>query len=267
MTQVFDIAIRGARIRRRDGLRELGIKDGHVVAISDHLEGEAVIDIDANGNLVTESYVNPHLHLCKVFTLPMMEEEALKTYHGAGETMDTAMAGIELASKIKEKYAEEWIVGNARRAIALAALNGSLHVRAFADVDGKARLEAIKALIRVRDEFREIVDIQVVAFAQDGIMREPGAAELMTEAMALGADVVGGIPWIEFTEADTASHVHQCFDLAEKFNKDVCMPGLKRCWRKAFSSVSVRTIFPMLIIRSAATPCPKSRSWLPTFSG
>jgi cytosine/creatinine deaminase len=234
MTQVFDIAIRGARIRRRDGLRELGIKDGHVVAISDHLEGEAVIDIDANGNLVTESYVNPHLHLCKVFTLPMMEEEALKTYHGAGETMDTAMAGIELASKIKEKYAEEWIVGNARRAIALAALNGSLHVRAFADVDGKARLEAIKALIRVRDEFREIVDIQVVAFAQDGIMREPGTAELMTEAMALGADVVGGIPWIEFTEADTASHVHQCFDLAEKFNKDVSMllddagdPGLR----------------------------------------
>ena len=234
MTQVFDVTIRGARLRRRDGLTELGIKDGHIVAMNDHLEGEAAIEIDANGNLVTESDVNPHLHLCKVFTLPMMEEEALKAYHGAGAAMGTAMAGIELASKIKQKYAEDWIVRNARRAIALAALNGNLHIRAFADVDGKARLEAVKALIRVRDEFRDVVDIQVVAFAQDGIVREPGAAELMAEAMALGADVVGGIPWIEFTEADAASHVRQCFDLAEKFNKDVSMllddagdPGLR----------------------------------------
>ena len=223
MTREFDIAIRGARLRRRDGLREIGVKDGHIVEISDHLEGEAVIEIDASGNLVTESYVNPHLHLCKVFTLPMMEEEALKAYQGVGETMGTAMAGIELASKIKEKYAEDWIAQNTRRAIALAALNGNLHIRAFADVDRKARLEAVKALIRVRDEFRSVVDIQVVAFAQDGIVREPGAAELMAEAMSLGADVIGGIPWIEFTETDASSHVRQCFDLAEKFNKDVSM--------------------------------------------
>jgi cytosine/creatinine deaminase len=94
------------------------VKDGHIVEISDRLKGQAVLDIDAGGNLVTESYVNPHLHLCKVFTLPMMEEEALKAYQGAGGTMGTAMAGIELASKIKEKYAEDWIAENARRAIA-----------------------------------------------------------------------------------------------------------------------------------------------------
>ena len=54
----------------------------------------------------------------------------------------------------------------------------------------------------MRDEFRGIVDIQVVAFAQDGLVREPGAKRLMAEAMALGADVVGGIPWIEFTDED-----------------------------------------------------------------
>jgi cytosine/creatinine deaminase len=223
MTRELDIAIRSAQLRRRNGLAEIGVKDGHIVEISDRLEGQAVIEIDAGGNLVTESYVNPHLHLCKVFTLPMMEEEALKAYQGAGETMVTAMAGVELASKIKEKYAEDWIAENARRAIALAALNGNLHIRAFADVGGKARLEAVKALIRVRDELRDLVDIQVVAFPQDGIVREPGTAELMAEAMLLGADVIGGIPWIEFTEADAASHVRQCFDLAEKYNKDVSM--------------------------------------------
>ncbi len=77
-----------------------------------------------------------------------------------------------------------------------------LHIRAFADVDTKARLEGVKALIRAREEFKGIVDIQVVAFAQDGIVREPGATELMKQAMDLGADVVGGIPWIEYTDED-----------------------------------------------------------------
>jgi cytosine/creatinine deaminase len=90
-------------------------------------------------------------------------------------------------------------------------------------VDSKARLEGVRALIRLRDEFRGVVDIQVVAFAQDGIVREPGAAALMREAMACGADVVGGIPWIEFTEADAVAHVRTCFDLACEFGKDVSM--------------------------------------------
>lgn len=195
-TQAFDIAIRHARLRgSADRHADIGIKDGHITAIAARLDGSGATEIGAGGNLVTESFVNPHLHLCKVWTLPMMEEEALRAYQGEG--MGKALSGIELASKIKEKYAEAWIAENARRAVALAALHGNLHIRAFADVDGKARLEGVKALIRVRDEFRGIVDLQVVAFAQDGIVREPGAAELMRQAMALGADVVGGIPWIE----------------------------------------------------------------------
>ena len=107
--------------------------------------------------------------------------------------------------------------------MALAALHGVLHIRAFADVDSKARLEGVKALIAVREEFRGIVDIQVVAFAQDGIVKEPGAERLMEEAMALGADVVGGIPWIEFTDDDARAHIAFCFDLAAKHDADVSM--------------------------------------------
>jgi cytosine/creatinine deaminase len=233
MTHAFDIAIRRARLRGRgDALTAIGVRDGRIAAIGERLDGTAAVEIDAAGNLVTESYVNPHLHLCKVWTLPMMEDEALKAYQGDG--MQRAMAGIELASKIKEKYADAWIVANARRAVAMAALYGNLHIRAFADVDSKARLEAVKALVRVREEFRGIVDIQVVAFAQDGIMREPGASELMHQAMALGADVVGGIPWIEFSDGDAMLHVQRCFDLAQEFDKDVSMllddagdPGLR----------------------------------------
>lgn len=224
MASTFDIAIRDARLRGQgNSAAEIGIKDGCIIEIArGRLQGKAATEIDARGNLVTESFVNPHLHLCKVWTLPMMEEEALKSYQGDG-AMGTTMAGVELASVIKQKYAESWIVDNARRAVALAALHGSLHIRAFADVDSKARLEAVKALIRIRDEFRGIVDIQVVAFAQDGIVREPDTAPLMRQAMELGADVVGGIPWIEFTNDDAAAHVNTCFDLAQEFDKDVSM--------------------------------------------
>jgi cytosine deaminase len=222
MTETFDIAIHRARLRGGvDQLSEIGIRDGRIAAISRRLGAGAATEIDAGGNLVTESYVNPHLHLCKVWTLPMMEEDALAAYQG--DSMARAMSGIELASKIKEKYAESWIVPNARRAVALAALHGNLHIRALADVDSKARLEAVKALVKVREEFRGVVDIQIVAFPQDGIVREPGAAELMRQAIALGADVVGGIPWIEFTSADAAAHVTACFDLAQEFDKDVSM--------------------------------------------
>jgi cytosine deaminase len=90
-------------------------------------------------------------------------------------------------------------------------------------VDSKARLEGMKALIRAREEFRGIVEIQVCAFAQDGLAREPGAGQLMHQAMELGADVVGGIPWIEYTEADIQAHIKEIFDLAQEFSKDVSM--------------------------------------------
>jgi cytosine deaminase len=218
----YDILVRRARLRgRHDRLFEIGISDGRIAAIGERLEGAAATEIDARGNLVTESFVNSHLHLCKVWTLPMMEEAALADYHAAG--MGKAMTAIELASAVKDNYDASWITDNARRAVALAAVHGNLHIRAFADVDGKARLEGVKALIAVRDEFEGIVDIQVAAFAQDGIVREPGAAELMHEAMELGADVVAGIPWIEYTDADAALHIGICFDLAREFDKDVSM--------------------------------------------
>ena len=222
MTKDVEILIRNARLRS-DGsqLSDLAIADGKIAAIGNLADVKAPIEIDAERNLVTPSYVNPHLHLCKVWTLPMMSEEALGAYQGEG--MGQALSAIELASKVKESYHASWIVKNARRAVALAALHGTTHIRAFADVDSKAKLEGIKALLAVREEFRGIVDVQVVAFAQDGILRDPGTDRLMREAMELGADVVGGIPWIEYTDAEAQAHINLCFDLAQEFGKDVSM--------------------------------------------
>lgn len=235
MSHKFDILIRNGQLRNhQDKLFDIGISDGKVRAIEEKLSGSAENEIDAGGNLVTESFVNTHLHLCKVYTLMMMDDEAMKSYQSADKSMGKAMTGIELAMRVKEKYDEKWIIENVRKAIALAAYYGNTHIRALADVDNKARLEGVKALIKVREEFKGIVDIQVVAFAQDGIVREPGAADLVREAMKLGADVAGGIPWIEYTEADIAEHVKVIFDIAEEFDADVSMlvddagdPGLR----------------------------------------
>lgn len=221
MTKNADILIRNARLRGREKPCDIAIADGRVASMGAAGAINAGSEIDAKGNLVTPSFVNPHLHLCKVWTLPMMSEEALNAYQGDG--MAQALSAIDLASKIKEKYDAAWIVPNARRAVALAALYGTLHIRALADVDSKAKLEGVKALLAVRGEFRGIVDIQVVAFAQDGIVRDPGTDKLMREAMALGCDVVGGIPWIEYTDADAKKHIDVCFDLAQEFDKDVSM--------------------------------------------
>ena len=221
MPGYFDILIKRAQLRGPSQVVDIGVQGGKITAIGTQLEGDAESIIDAEGNLVTESFVNPHLHLCKVYTRQMMDDEALTGYHAEG--MGKAMTTIELAARVKEKYAEEWIIKNVRRALAQAALHGNTHIRAFADVDSKARLEGMKALIRAREEFKGVVEVQVCAFAQDGLAREAGASELMRQAMEMGADVAGGIPWIEYTEADIRGHVNEIFDLAQEFDKDVSM--------------------------------------------
>lgn len=221
MAAHFDILIRNAQLRGLSDLQEIGILNGRIVSVENNLEATAEVMIDARGNLASESFVNPHLHLCKVYTRQMMDDEALTGYHSEG--MGKAMTTIELAARVKEKYDETWIIKNVRRALAQAALYGNTHIRAFADVDSKARLEGVKALIRAREEFKGIVEIQVCAFAQDGLAREAGASQLMHQAMEMGADVVGGIPWIEYTEAGTQAHIKEIFDLAEEFDKDVSM--------------------------------------------
>ncbi len=233
MSQAFDIIVRRARIRKAPNqLVNIGIRAGKIAAIEESISQPAQTEIDAQGNLVTESFVNPHLHLCKVYTLKMMDEKALKDYHGAD--MGKAMTAIELAARVKEKYDASWIVENVRVAVASAARFGNTHIRAFVDVDTKARLEGIKAVTQVRDEYKGVVDIQVVAFPQDGVVREPGAADLVRQAMEMGADVVGGIPWIEYTDAAAQQHIDEMFAIAKAYDKPISMlvddagdPGLR----------------------------------------
>jgi cytosine deaminase len=219
--EMYNIIIRQANTRLFDYPVDIAIEGGKIKEIDKTISSKGDFEIDAKDKLVTESFVNTHLHLCKVYTLMMMDEDALKDYHGAD--MGKAMTAIELAARVKEKYDESWIIENVRKALRLAAVNGVTHIRAFADVDNKAKLEGIKALIKAREEFKDVVDVQVVAFPQDGVVREEGAYELVKQAMELGADVVGGIPWIEFTEEDEQKHINAMFEIAKAFDKDVSM--------------------------------------------
>ncbi len=218
----YDLLIKNAKTRDtgKDSV-SIGIKDGKILEIAPALEEDSAEIIDALGGLVTESFVNGHLHLCKVYTLEMAGQDALGSYHSG--TMGGAMTAIEQAAQFKNAYNEKWIIENVRKACDLALLHGNTHIRAFADVDTKARLEGVKALIKAREEYKGRVELQVVAFPQDGVLRDPGAEDYIRQAMELGADVVGGIPWIEFSEKDEQEHINKMFALAKEFNKDISM--------------------------------------------
>lgn len=229
----FDLLIKSARTRSSKGKQlEIGVVDGRIARIGQKLGGNANKKIDAGGKLVTESFVNGHLHLDKVYTLSMVGMDALSSYTAGA--MGGAMTAIEQAARVKAHYNEKWIIENVRKAVRLAIRFGNTHIRAFADTDTKARLEGVKALLRAREEFKNQVEIQVVAFPQDGVIRDPGAEDYVRQAMDLGADVVGGIPWIEYTAADSQKHVDLMFDIAKEYNKGVSMlvddagdPGLR----------------------------------------
>jgi cytosine deaminase len=177
--------------------------------------------VQAAGGLVTEPLVDAHLHLDKVRTLPLIGDAALQAYTADG--MADSARGIDLARAVKQHYRLDTLLPSIRQALADGERHGVLHVQAFADVDTAAGLTGVQAVLAAREEFRGRVDISVVAFPQDGVLRDPGAAGLVEEAMAAGADVVGGIPWIEAGASDQEAHVEWACALAARLGRRVAM--------------------------------------------
>lgn len=228
----YDLIVRNARLRSQEQPVDIGIKDGAITDISSDLRAGGKREIRAQNGLVTESFVNPHLHLDKVFTLQLVEGSAMADYHQSG--MGKAMRAIERASGIKHGYEKGWILENVEKSLELAVQFGVTHIRAFADVDSKAQLIGVEALLEARQRFAGQVALQVVAFPQDGLVREPGALELIERAAQIGVDVIGGIPWIEYTEGDAQTHVRELCRVAAEHGLPVSMlvddagdPGLR----------------------------------------
>ncbi len=211
----------------RHQIAAIALQDGYVAEIVPDGENttnpwpEASTTIDAGEGFVTEPFVNGHLHLCKVYTLDQLGDAALLDYHGQG--MGGAMTAIEAAAAVKKNYSVDGLLPGIRRALRLAVIHGISHIRAFADTDTTAGLAGIDAVMKGRDEFRDRVVVQAVAFPQDGILRDPGADDLVRRALEKGADAVGGIPWIELTDDDAREHVTRMLDLAVEFDRDVSM--------------------------------------------
>jgi cytosine/creatinine deaminase len=216
----YDLIVRNARLRSGK-VCDICISNGRIEAMIERTDNSATQIIDVQKRLVTEPFVIAHLHLDKVMTGALADDSTLDTYHGS--SMTGAMTAIELASKVKEHYVESEIISRVRKVLGEAERNGVSHVRAFADVDPKANLIGVDALHKIKQEFKDRVEIDIVAFPQDGIIREPGTEELLYKAMEHGSDVVGGIPWIEYTEEEMKRHVDIVFDIAVKHDADISM--------------------------------------------
>jgi len=204
-----DLAIRGARVG--DGLADIGIAGERIAAIGPGLE--AAESLDAGGRLVLPAFVQPHIHLDKVLTGPLL---------GPNRTGTLAEA-IALSHRVKRAATAEEVRERAGRVIRAAVIAGTTAIRSHVDVDTIGGLAGLRGVAAARDDHADLCSIQLVAFPQEGIWRDPGADVLMAEAMRSGADVVGGMPhWEEDLDA-ARRHIDFCLDLAVERDADVDM--------------------------------------------
>ncbi|HEU0001340.1 MAG TPA: amidohydrolase family protein [Ktedonobacteraceae bacterium] len=209
----MDLIIRHAKLKGRPGSWDIGINGERIVVLAEQIRDAGGIEIDAVGNLVMPTYVNGHIHLDKCFLQEKMRPNKDYTF---GEC-------LELTWEHKARYTTEDILERAGRAIEEGILNGTTVFRAFADVDSYAQLRGVEGLLALRERWRDVARIEVVAFPQEGIIRDAGTHELMEEAMRLGADVVGGLPWFEMLDDEARAHIDFCFELAKRYDKDIHM--------------------------------------------
>ena len=184
----MDLIIRNANLPDgRIGI-DIGIKDGKIVALEVALTAKAQKEIDASGYLVSPPFVDAHFHMDATLSLgqPRLNQSG------------TLLEGIALWGELKPHLTVEAIKERALRYCDLAVARGLLAIRSHVDICDP-RLLAVDALLEVRKEVAPYLDLQLVAFPQDGYLRDTGTAELMENALDRGVDVVGGIPHFERT--------------------------------------------------------------------
>ena len=209
----MDLVVRGANLRGVKGRHDVGVERGRIAAIEEHLREKADEEVEAGGRLLTPGFVNIHCHLDKCLT---------SSWADVWEATTTGSPqAIPSATRVKERFTESDIVDRASRALTSSTITGTTAVRAFADVDTVGGLLAVKSLLRVKERFRNVLDMQVVAFPQEGLIRDEGAEELLERSMELGADVVGGIPWYEKDKDAAVRHTDIIFGIAKKYGKDI----------------------------------------------
>lgn len=202
--------IRNARLWGKDGLWEIAVLDEKIVSVKRQEANNSTLGdvLDVEGGLVLPPFVEPHVHLDAVLT--------------AGEprwnVSGTLFEGIECWSERKKFLSHADIKQRATEALKWQIAQGIQYVRTHVDVTDP-KLIALQAMLEVKQEMAAWVDLQVVAFPQEGICSFPRGFELLEESLVMGADVVGAIPHFEFTREYGVQSVKQAFDLAEKYNR------------------------------------------------
>jgi cytosine deaminase len=211
---MLDIVVKNLALGGMEGLFDLEIAGGRFVSIGhSSSSSSAALTLDADGRMAVPGFVEPHIHLDKA----LISERAPVNISG------TLTEAIEILWNIKRNYTVGEIADRASRVLERALENGISRLRTHVDVDPIGGTRPAEGLIRARDRFRDLIDIQIVAFPQEGIVKSPGTEALMREVMKLGVDVVGGMPFNEASPADSRRHIEIAFDIAKEFDADIDM--------------------------------------------
>jgi cytosine deaminase len=188
------------------------VAGGKIVDVSPRIEAAAARTVDAQGYLLTPPFVDAHFHMDATLSygLPRVNESG------------TLLEGIALWGELKPLLTQEAIVERALRYCDWAVAKGMLAIRSHVDVCDP-RLLAVEALLHVKAQVKPYLDLQLVAFPQDGVLRSPNAVELLKKALAMGVDVVGGIPHFERTMDDGTQSVRILCEIAAEQGRLVDM--------------------------------------------
>jgi cytosine deaminase len=188
------------------------VAGGRIVNVSPRINAAAAQTIDAKGNLLTPPFVDAHFHMDAALSygLPRVNQSG------------TLLEGIALWGELKPLLTQEGIVERALQYCDWAVAKGLLAIRSHVDVCDP-RLLAVEALLHVKEKVKPYLDLQLVAFPQDGVLRSPNAVELLKKALAMGVDVVGGIPHFERTMHDGTESVRILCEIAAEQGRLVDM--------------------------------------------
>ena len=208
----MDLLISNVRIADDTPPTDIAIEGGRISAIDRNITADARERIDAGGRVAIPGLLEPHLHLEKAFFHRRMPARS-----------GTLEEAIRITGILKGKQERKDVLERSRLVLDMAVKNGTVAIRAHPDVDTIQGLIGVETALELKQEYAGLVDLQIVAFPQEGILKSPGTIELMEEAMKMGADVVGGCPYNELNWADTQRHIDMVFDLAQKHGAPVDM--------------------------------------------
>ena len=208
---MIDLILRNALLEKHQQTVDLAINDGKILECGKALPHKSVQELDLNHRLVIPGFIDPHVHL----DIALMNSREVPGR--AKRFYDTREPNQEIERR-RKAFTHESIKERARAALRLASRHGVTAVRAQCHIDTEVGLKHLKALLEVKEEFARRVTVQIVAFPQQGLMKNPGTLDLFREALKAGADVMGGASNHDPVMRD---HIDAAFDLAIEFDVDL----------------------------------------------